>query len=63
MKAAQEFPLMIGNELTGVIEKIGKKVKSYNVGDAIYSLTVLFQEVRDHLGKWPFLSLRQWDLR
>lgn len=32
-----EFPLTIGNELTGVIEKIGKKVRDFKVGDAIYS--------------------------
>jgi len=32
-----EFPLTIGNELTGVVEKIGKKVRDFKVGDAIYS--------------------------
>lgn len=32
-----EFPLTLGNELTGVIEKIGKNVRDYKVGDAIYS--------------------------
>ncbi|MFE6076691.1 NADP-dependent oxidoreductase [Paenibacillus sp. NPDC057886] len=32
-----EFPLILGNELTGVIEKVGKKVQGFNVGDAIYS--------------------------
>jgi len=32
-----EFPLTIGNELTGVIEKTGKKVRDFKVGDAIYS--------------------------
>lgn len=32
-----EFPLTLGNELTGVIEKTGKKVKGFKVGDAIYS--------------------------
>lgn len=32
-----EFPLTLGNELTGVIEKIGKNVKGFKVGDAIYS--------------------------
>lgn len=32
-----EFPLTLGNELTGVIEKIGKKVKGFKVGDSIYS--------------------------
>ena len=31
------FPLTLGNELTGVIEKIGKKVQGFKVGDAIYS--------------------------
>ena len=32
-----KFPLTLGNELTGVIEKIGKKVQGFKVGDAIYS--------------------------
>ncbi|WP_336760237.1 NADP-dependent oxidoreductase [Paenibacillus sp. USHLN196] len=32
-----EFPLILGNELTGVIEKVGKNVRGFNVGDAIYS--------------------------
>lgn len=32
-----EFPLTLGNELTGVVEKIGKNVKGFKVGDAIYS--------------------------
>ncbi len=31
------FPLTLGNELTGVIEKIGKDVKGFKVGDAIYA--------------------------
>lgn len=32
-----EFPLTLGNELTGVIEKVGRKVQGFKVGDAIYS--------------------------
>lgn len=32
-----EFPLTLGNELTGVIEKVGKKVTEFHVGDAIYT--------------------------
>lgn len=32
-----DFPLTIGNELTGVIEQIGKKVTGFEVGDAIYA--------------------------
>lgn len=32
-----EFPLTLGNELTGVVEKIGKNVNRFKVGDAIYS--------------------------
>lgn len=32
-----ELPLTIGNELTGVIEKTGKNVKGFKVGDVIYS--------------------------
>ena len=31
------FPLTLGNELTGVIEKTGKKVKNFKIGDAIYA--------------------------
>ncbi|URZ14515.1 NADP-dependent oxidoreductase [Clostridium felsineum] len=32
-----KFPLTLGNELTGVIEKIGESVQGFKVGDAIYS--------------------------
>lgn len=32
-----EFPLVLGNELTGIIEEVGKKVQGFKVGDAIYS--------------------------
>jgi NADPH:quinone reductase-like Zn-dependent oxidoreductase len=32
-----EFPLTIGNELAGVIEKVGKNVTDYHVGDDIYT--------------------------
>lgn len=32
-----EFPLTLGNELTGVIEKVGKNVHGFKTGDAIYS--------------------------
>ena len=32
-----KFPLTLGNELTGVIEKSGKKVKDFKIGDAIYA--------------------------
>lgn len=32
-----EFPLVLGNELTGVIEKVGKNVRGFEVGEAIYS--------------------------
>lgn len=31
------FPLTLGNELTGVVEQVGKKVQGYQMGDAIYS--------------------------
>lgn len=31
------FPLTLGNELTGVIEKVGKNVREFKIGDAIYS--------------------------
>jgi len=30
-----KFPLTLGNELAGVIEKVGKKVKKYKIGDKI----------------------------
>lgn len=32
-----QFPLTLGNELTGVIEKTGKNVKGFQVGDSIYA--------------------------
>lgn len=32
-----EFPLTLGNELTGIVEKIGKNVTGFQVGDAVYS--------------------------
>jgi NADPH:quinone reductase-like Zn-dependent oxidoreductase len=32
-----EFPLVLGNELTGVIEQVGKSVQGFKAGDAIYS--------------------------
>lgn len=32
-----KFPLVLGNELTGIIEKVGEKVQGFKVGDAIYS--------------------------
>ncbi|MED1808174.1 NADP-dependent oxidoreductase [Bacillus subtilis] len=32
-----EFPLTLGNELTGVIEEVGKNVTDYHPGDAIYT--------------------------
>ncbi|PJI10777.1 oxidoreductase, partial [Bacillus altitudinis] len=32
-----EFPLTLGNELAGVIEKVGKAVTEFHVGDAIYT--------------------------
>lgn len=31
------FPLTLGNELTGIIEKVGKSVQGFKAGDAIYS--------------------------
>ncbi|QDZ86351.1 NADP-dependent oxidoreductase [Priestia megaterium] len=32
-----KFPLTLGNELTGVIEKVGKNVTEFQVGDDIYT--------------------------
>lgn len=32
-----EFPLTLGNELTGIVEKVGKNVTEFQVGDSIYS--------------------------
>lgn len=40
-----EFPLVLGNELTGIIEKVGKKVQGFKVGDAIYSRLPLQKSV------------------
>ncbi|KAF1299426.1 oxidoreductase [Enterococcus sp. JM4C] len=39
VKLIQDYkmPLTIGNELTGVIEKVGKNVVGFNTGDAIYA--------------------------
>lgn len=37
------FPLTLGNELTGVIEKVGRDVQGFQVGDAIYSRLPLTQ--------------------
>lgn len=31
------FPLTIGNELAGVVEKVGKKVTGFSVGDDVYT--------------------------
>lgn len=31
------MPLTLGNELTGVVEKVGDKVKDYQIGEKIYS--------------------------
>lgn len=31
------FPLTMGNELTGVIEKVGQNVETFSVGEAIYT--------------------------
>lgn len=38
-----KFPLTLGNELTGVIEKVGKNVRGFRVGDAVYSRLPLSQ--------------------
>ena len=37
MIADYEFPLTIGNELSGVIEAVGKDVVDFQVGDKVYS--------------------------
>lgn len=31
------FPLTLGNELTGVIEKVGKNVRDFKIGDSIFT--------------------------
>ncbi|MBZ5962909.1 NADP-dependent oxidoreductase [Leuconostoc gasicomitatum] len=39
VKLIQDYPmpLTMGNELTGVIEKVGEDVRSFEIGDAIYT--------------------------
>lgn len=39
VKLMQDYPmpLTLGNELTGVVEKVGDKVKDYQIGEKIYS--------------------------
>ena len=32
-----KMPLTLGNECSGVVEKIGNKVKRFNLGDKVYS--------------------------
>ncbi|MEH7086926.1 alcohol dehydrogenase catalytic domain-containing protein, partial [Neobacillus drentensis] len=32
-----DLPLILGNELSGVIEAVGKNVKNFHVGDHIYT--------------------------
>lgn len=32
-----DMPLVLGNELTGIVEKVGNHVSGFNVGDAIYT--------------------------
>ena len=32
-----KMPLTMGNECSGVVEKIGSKVKRFNLGDKVYS--------------------------
>lgn len=32
-----DMPLTLGNELTGVIEKVGTAVSNFKIGDAIYT--------------------------
>ncbi|MFV0559239.1 MAG: NADP-dependent oxidoreductase [Enterococcus sp.] len=39
------MPLILGNELTGIIEQVGKQVEDFNVGDAIYTRLPL-----EHIG-------------
>lgn len=40
-----QMPLTIGNELTGVIDKVGKNVQGFKVGDAVYARLPI-----DHIG-------------
>ena len=35
--AGYKFPLTLGNECSGVVEKVGKNVKDFSVGDKVYS--------------------------
>ncbi|MFD2307791.1 NADP-dependent oxidoreductase [Enterococcus termitis] len=47
VKLIQEYqmPLTLGNELTGVVEKVGKGVEDFKVGDAVYARLPI-----DHIG-------------
>lgn len=47
VKLIQDYPmpLTLGNELTGVVEAVGKKVTAYQVGDAVYTRLPL-----EHIG-------------
>lgn len=35
--AKYKFPLILGNECAGIVEKVGSKVKNFAVGDKVYS--------------------------
>ena len=34
-----KFPIILGNDFSGVIEKIGKNVKNFKIGDKVYGRT------------------------